>query len=59
MTGAGRAPANSHLCWGLMVWRDLDLTVACETLDVARVADTGARIGCLVGQPHRREVVRG
>jgi hypothetical protein len=29
---------------GLMVWRDLDLTVVCETLDVARVADTGARL---------------
>jgi hypothetical protein len=27
---------------GLMVWRDLDLTVVCETLDAGRVADTGA-----------------
>lgn len=27
---------------GLMVWRDLDLTVVCQTLDVGSVADTGA-----------------
>jgi len=29
---------------GLMVWRDLDLTVVCPTLDVGQVADTGARL---------------
>jgi hypothetical protein len=27
---------------GLMVWRDLDLTVVCQTLYAGRVADTGA-----------------
>src|SRR3954453_20224859 len=29
---------------GLMVWRDLDLTVVCPTLNVGQVADTGARL---------------
>ena len=38
---------------GLMVWRDLDLTVVCRELDVAAVAGTGAQ---LAGHPQVREV---
>jgi hypothetical protein len=39
---------------GLMVWRDLDLTVVCPRLDVGQVADTGARLA----RHHRVREVR-
>jgi hypothetical protein len=38
---------------GLMVWRDLDLTVVCHRLDAAAAARTGA---LLAGHPRVREV---
>jgi hypothetical protein len=38
---------------GLMVWRDLDLTVVCRRLDAGAVAGAGAS---LVGHPRVREV---
>lgn len=39
---------------GLMVWRDLDFTVACTELDIERVAVVGAR---LAAHPRIRRVV--
>jgi hypothetical protein len=39
---------------GLMVWRDLDLTVVCDELDPAAVADVGAE---LARHPRVREVL--
>ena len=47
----GRVMDVGSAALGLMVWRDLDLTVVCPTLDVAAVADTGAELA-------RRERVR-
>jgi hypothetical protein len=38
----GRVMQVGSAVLGLMVWRDLDLTVVCETLDPGQVADTGA-----------------
>jgi hypothetical protein len=38
----GRVMGVGSAMLGLMVWRDLDLTVVCQTLDVGRIADTGA-----------------
>jgi hypothetical protein len=40
----GRIMDVGSAALGLMVWRDLDLTVVCQTLDVGPVADTGARL---------------
>ena len=40
----GRVMDVGSAALGLMVWRDLDLTVVCQTLEVGRVADTGARL---------------
>ncbi len=39
---------------GLMVWRDLDITVICPTLDAGSVAAVGARLAV---QPRVRQVV--
>lgn len=39
---------------GLVVWRDVDVTVVCERLDLAAVSDLGGR---LPSHPHVREVV--
>jgi hypothetical protein len=38
----GRVTGVGSAVLGLMVWRDLDLTVVCPTLDTAGVAGTGA-----------------
>jgi hypothetical protein len=44
LSGHGRVHAVGSAALGLMVWRDLDLTVVCDSLDAAAVADTGARL---------------
>jgi hypothetical protein len=44
LSGHGRVIDVGSAALGLMVWRDLDLTVVCQTLDVGPVADTGARL---------------
>jgi hypothetical protein len=49
----GAVVAVGSAALGLMVWRDLDLTVVCPTLDIAAVALTGARIAA---HPRVREV---
>jgi hypothetical protein len=40
----GRVVGVGSAALGLMVWRDLDLTVVCPALDPGRVADTGAAL---------------
>jgi len=44
LAGHGEIVAVGSAALGLMVWRDLDLTVICPALDVAAVAMTGAHI---------------
>lgn len=41
----GRVMGVGSATLGLMVWRDLDLTVVCPALDAGGVADTGALLG--------------
>src|SRR4051794_27588265 len=44
LSGHGEVHAVGSAALGLMVWRDLDLTVVCAGLDAGAVADTGARL---------------
>jgi hypothetical protein len=40
----GRPVRVGSAALGLMVWRDLDITVVCESLDVAAVVELGAQL---------------